>query len=250
MKVLGVIPARYHSTRFEGKPLVLIKGKTMIQRVYEQAVGAVSLKDVVVATDNENILMHVLSFGGKAVMTSDAHPSGTDRCLEVVNLLSAQNKNYDVIVNIQGDEPFIDPHEIDKTAACFSDTNIQIATLAKQIYDISDLQNPNVVKLIKDINQKAIYFSRFPVPYFKSGLDKDTLNKHSFFKHIGLYAYRTEVLKKICQLPPSSLEKAESLEQLRWLENAYQIHVLLSDYDSVSVDTPEDLRKIEAGSHK
>ena len=240
MNVLGVIPARFKSSRFPGKPLALIHGKTMIQRVYEQAFKASSLSHIIVATDDELILNHVLGFGGHVVMTSESHNSGTERCLEVVNHLS-DTSDFDVIVNIQGDEPLIDPEQIDKVSSVFLNPDTQIATLAKIIQNKDDIESPNIVKLVIDKNNRALYFSRYPVPYIRN--IKDTY--HNYYKHIGIYGFRKHILKEICLLKPSKLEIAESLEQLRWLENAYRISVSFTDTESLSVDIPEDIFKVE-----
>lgn len=241
MKILGIIPARFASTRFPGKPLVDIDGKTMIQRVYEQVKKVAMIKDVVVATDDERIKNAVESFGGKAVMTLSAHQSGTDRCNEVVEKM---NGVFDVIVNIQGDEPFIHPEQIEKVCSLFSSQNVQIGTLVKKIKTDEELVNPNVVKAVIGSNNKALYFSRAVIPYLRNISFEEWVDKNAFFKHIGIYAYRTNILKEITLLPQSKLELAESLEQLRWLENGYTIHALETEYESVAIDTPEDLKKL------
>lgn len=241
MKILGIIPARYGSTRFPGKPLVDIDGKTMIQRVYEQAKQTTLLSDVVVATDDERIFNEVSRFNGKVVMTSSAHQSGTDRCAEVVNKLT---ENYDVIINIQGDEPFIDPKQITQLCNCFLDEKTQIATLIKKIDNPTELFNENKVKVTFNVNHFAIYFSRNAIPFFRGEVHENWLNKHDYYKHIGIYGYKTEILKKITDLKPSSLELAEGLEQLRWLENGYNIKVAETKLEAISIDTPEDLKKI------
>ncbi len=275
MKVLGVIPARYASTRFMGKPLVLIQGKTMIQRVYEQAKKAKSLTKVVVATDDDRIYQHVLSFGGEVVMTSDAHHSGTDRCAEVIDKVNSdmiinslgqdtppvfygfkparEKVTFDAVVNIQGDEPFINPSQIDKVVEILRNTDGtsrgnreggRIATLAIQLKDWADIQNPNIVKVVFDAQGKAVYFSRSPIPYLRHLPIGEWHTSNAFFKHIGLYAYTKSVLREIAQLPPSRLEQLEALEQLRWLENGYTIGVGITDIETIGIDTPEDLEKI------
>ena len=235
--ILGIIPARFGSTRFPGKALAEINGKSMVQRTYEQAKKCPHLDDVVVATDDERIIDCVEGFGGKACMTSSAHVSGTDRCFEA---LTKQLKNFNYVVNIQGDEPFINPKQISQlTELLKNDT--QLATLVKPITTSSDIFNPNVVKAIFNIHQEAIYFSRHPVPYGR-GLEQDQwLSNHTYHKHIGMYGYRSDVLKEITQLNASSLEKMESLEQLRWIESGYKIKVGITEYDSIGIDTPEDL---------
>jgi 3-deoxy-manno-octulosonate cytidylyltransferase (CMP-KDO synthetase) len=243
MKILGIIPARYGSTRFPGKPLVDIDGKTMIQRVYEQAKSCTNLTDVIVATDDERIFNEVIRFGGKVAMTANTHQSGTDRCAEVVNGLT---ENYDVVINIQGDEPFINPEQIKQLCNCFADSKTQIATLVKKISHSEDLFNENKVKAVLDKNNFALYFSRNPVPYFRGEPKENWLNKHAYFKHIGIYGYQIAVLKEITQLNPSSLELTEGLEQLRWLENGYNIKVAETELEAIAIDTPEDLQKISS----
>ena len=241
MKILGIIPARYASSRFPGKPLIDIDGKSMIQRVYEQSRKCSAFSDVIVATDDERIFRHVQSFGGKAMMTSTGHLSGTDRCAEV---LENRKESTDVVFNIQGDEPFIHPEQLGILAECFQDKNTEIATLAKKISDTETLFNSNVPKVIFNSKQEAIYFSRAAIPYFRGVPDKEWVNHHPYYKHIGIYSYRTEILRKISVLPPSPLESVESLEQLRWLENGFKIRIEKSDYESISIDAPEDLKKI------
>ncbi len=242
IKIVGIIPARYASTRFPGKPLIDIGGKTMIQRVYEQAKKSKSLSDVIVATDDEKIEKHVISFGGKVVMTNTTHQSGTDRCFEAIEKF---DKTADVVINIQGDEPFIHPEQIDIAAKCFENKEVQIATLAKAIDNNADLFNPNVPKVIIDKNGYGIYFSRHALPYLRGKENNEWHNLHTYYKHIGLYAYRKDVLGKLTALKQSSLELAESLEQLRWIENGYKIKVEITDYESVAIDAPEDLKKLE-----
>lgn len=243
---IAIIPARFASTRFPGKPLVKIGGITMIERVYRQVEQTNLFKKIVVATDNEEIFTHVNAFGGEAVMTSEAHPSGTDRCYEAAQLIEHQLQlsDRDVVINIQGDEPFIHPEQILQLAGCFSDEGVGIATQAKEISDISMVFNPNTVKLIFDKNHKALYFSRAPIPFVRGHEQEDWLNQAIFYKHVGIYAYRLGVLRQLVQLPASRLEKLESLEQLRWLESGFSIHVALTQYESPSVDTPEDLNKL------
>jgi 3-deoxy-manno-octulosonate cytidylyltransferase (CMP-KDO synthetase) len=234
MNILGVIPARYASTRFPGKPLVDIKGKSMIQRVYEQSMLA-NLNKVVVATDDERIAAEVTRFGGEFVMTASTHQSGTDRCAEVVKNLPG----YDVVINIQGDEPFIDPKQIDLIGDCFKDENVQLATLIKEIHSEEELFNPNVPKVVIGQQQQAIYFSRHPIPYLRN-----PAHVHQYYKHIGIYGYKTATLLEITQLSPSTLELAESLEQLRWIENGYQIQTKLTTIETIAIDSPNDLLKI------
>ncbi|HVD99189.1 MAG TPA: 3-deoxy-manno-octulosonate cytidylyltransferase [Cytophagaceae bacterium] len=240
MKILGIIPARFASTRFPEKALVDIGGKSMVQRVYEQASKASALSKVVVATDHDKIFNHVKSFQGNVVMTSEHHQSGTDRCMEVLQKEAGQ---YDFILNIQGDEPFIQPEQINLLASVLT-AETELATLAKKITDEETLFNPNTPKLIWNEKKEAIYFSRQTIPFLRGIPKEEWLAKHSFYKHIGIYAYRQDVLKKITQLEISSLEKAEALEQLRWLENGYKIKVAVTELETVGIDTPEDLKKI------
>lgn len=241
--VIGIIPARFASSRFPGKPLVDILGKTMIERVYHQASQASSLHRVVVATDDTRIFDHVTAFGGEVVMTSPHHASGTDRCAEVAALLLDK---VDIIVNIQGDEPFIAPSQIDALVGLFSNPNCEIGTLVKRISNAEDLHSDTVIKVVRDLHNKALYFSRNAIPHVR-GVKGDNLLKHAnFFKHIGIYAYRAEVLKTLAALPVSELERSEALEQLRWLENGYSIHLAETEHESNSVDTPEDLKQMLA----
>ena len=228
--------------RFPGKPLVRIGSKTMIQRVYEQAGKAVDM--VYVATDDERILNAVRDFGGKAVLTSAEHFSGTDRCAEAVEkIMHETGQRVDIVLNIQGDEPFISPEQINLLKSCFNDKNVQIATLIRKTEPGEDIFNPNQVKVILDSEGNAIYFSRTAIPYYR-GLDAaEWSEKHIFFKHLGLYAYTTETLKKITRLARSPLEIAESLEQNRWLENGLKIRTAVTDQESISIDTPDDLER-------
>ena len=239
---LGIIPARFASTRFPGKPLVEISGKTMIRRVYEQASKS-GLDEVVVATDDERIFRHVSDFGGNAVMTSPEHPSGTDRCAEVAAL--PEYADFEIVVNIQGDEPFIQPSQIDLAVdVLIKNKNCPIATLAKQIEQPEALFNPNVVKVVFDKKIQALYFSRSPVPFLRNVPQAEWLAQGRFFKHIGLYAFRRETLLAVAALPPGQLERAESLEQLRWLENGYAIAIALTEFETIGIDVPEDLLRV------
>ena len=233
MKVIGIIPSRYASSRFPGKPLADILGKSMIQRVFEQCKKTTLLSEVIVATDDARIFNHVTEFGGKAIMTSNSHPSGTDRCNEVIQSL---NEKYDVAINIQGDEPYINPEQIDQVASLFSLENVSIATLAKKIEDKNLLTDINKPKAIFDTNGIAINFCREIT---------DISNEKTYFKHIGIYGYLTKTLAEICELPPSANEIKERLEQLRWLDNKYLIKVGITTHEGVSVDTPEDIEKIK-----
>lgn len=243
LRFVAIIPARYASTRFPGKPLVDIGGKTMIQRVYDQVSKVIN--DVYVATDDERIFDKVRSFGGKVIMTSDAHRSGTDRCYEAFTKLEDW---FDVVINVQGDEPFIQPEQIEALKNCFADDETQIATLVKKITDkdgVEVLFNPNSPKVVIDKQNNALYFSRSPIPYKRGSDEKNWMAEHDYYKHVGVYAYRSEVLSQIVQMPPSKLELAESLEQLRWLENGLKIKAGFTDVETVGIDTPEDLEKIK-----
>lgn len=240
MKVLGVIPARFDSTRFPGKPLAMIHGQSMIQRVFHQATAAKLVTKVVVATDDHRIYEHVLGWGGSVVMTG-RHPTGTDRMGEVMK----EMPGYDVYINIQGDEPYIHPDQVDLVAASFIDApDVQISTLAMP-YPAEQLENPNLVKVVRDRNGFALYFSRYRIPFIRDAHTFESWNRvHPFLKHIGIYGFRSSILDEVILLPQSSLELAESLEQLRWLENGYRIHVGITTHESPSVDTPEDLERI------
>ncbi|MEM8896290.1 MAG: 3-deoxy-manno-octulosonate cytidylyltransferase [Bacteroidota bacterium] len=239
MKVLGIIPARYASTRFPGKPLIDLGGKYMIQRVWEQTNKAYTFSKVVVATDHSGIYEAVQEFGGDVVMTEEHHTNGTERCFEAYKSLGEE---YDYVVNIQGDEPFIDPKQID-TLGKVLDGEVELATLVKKIEDQETLFNPNVMKVVFTKNKDALYFSRQCIPHIR-GKDLDSwLIHHTYFKHIGIYAYRADVLSEIVKIPLSLLEKAESLEQLRWLENGYKIKVAETDIETFGIDTPEDMDK-------
>jgi 3-deoxy-manno-octulosonate cytidylyltransferase (CMP-KDO synthetase) len=236
----GIIPARYASSRFPGKPLTMIGDRPMIQWVYEQA--SKSIDSVYVATDDVRIMECVTRFGGKAVMTSETHSSGTDRCSEAVNKIDAESGiKTDVVVNIQGDEPFIKPEQIDLIVSCFQDSSVEIATLICKIITFDDINNSNQIKTVITVNGDALYFSRSAIPFLRDVNQEEWLAKHIFFKHLGLYAYKKETLIKLTMLNRSSLEIAESLEQNRWLENGFKIRTALTDWDSVGIDTPDDL---------
>ena len=239
MKVIGIIPSRYASTRFPSKPLAMIKGKTMIQRVWEQAWKS-KLDAVVVATDDMRIADEVLKFGGQYVLTDPNHRSGTDRCREALYMVEGQ---YDAVVNIQGDEPFIDPAQINQVIELIGRDDTQLASLAKRIEDEDELFSPNVVKVVMDKQGNALYFSRNPIPFMRN-LDRDKwLQNGEFYKHIGLYAYKTETLCQIAEMQSTKLEMAESLEQLRWLENGLRIRMGITQLESLSIDTQEDYEK-------
>ena len=247
MKFIAIIPARYASTRFPGKPLALLGGKPVIRRVYERV--AAVLDDVAVATDDERIREAVLAFGGRVVMTSPDHRSGTDRCREACDRICAgTGRAYDAVINVQGDEPFVCPAQIETVMRCFDDPSTDIATLVKPFAEtdgLAALENPNSPKVVLDAQSRALYFSRSVIPFLRGVPREEWLARHTFYKHIGLYAFRTEVLRAVTALPQSPLELAESLEQLRWLENGYRIGVGMSDAETVGIDTPEDLARAE-----
>jgi len=243
LRFVGIIPARFASTRFPGKPLVNIAGKTMIERVYEQVSKA--LTDVYVATDDKRIFDAVLAFGGKAIMTSDKHRSGTDRCYEAFSKLEEW---FDVVINVQGDEPFIQPEQIAELQRCFEEPETQIATLAKKITEkdgLDSLQNPNNPKLVVNKQNEALYFSRSVIPYRRGAEPENWISLHPYLKHVGIYAYRADILRELTLLEQSPLEIAESLEQLQWLENGYRIKVGFTDVETIGIDTPEDLEKVK-----
>lgn len=240
MKFTGIIPARYGSSRFPGKPLAMLGGKTVIQRVYEQV--SLVLEDAFVATDDHRIFDTVTAFGGKAVMTSANHQSGTDRIEEAVEQLGL---TCDVVLNIQGDEPFIQRQQIETLCHCFDDSKTQIATLGKRFESQKALENPNSPKIVVDKDGYALYFSRSVIPFIRNKKGDEWMDQYPFLKHLGIYAYRRDVLREITQLPQSSLELAESLEQLRWLQNGYRIKVGLTEIETVGIDTPEDLDRAE-----
>jgi 3-deoxy-manno-octulosonate cytidylyltransferase (CMP-KDO synthetase) len=242
MKILGIIPARYQSSRFPGKPLIDIAGKSMIQRVYEQCLKSSKLDKIVIATDDPRILDHVHSFGAEAIMTSTQHASGTDRCGEV----AANFPDFDVLINIQGDEPMIDPSQVDLLCSCFDKINTQIATLVKIINSQEELYNENTPKVIINKNLEAVYFSRQTIPFLRGKESNSWLENHTFYKHIGIYGFRQQTLIEIIKLPLSSLELAESLEQLRWIENGYPIQTAITAIESQAIDTPADLEKLLA----
>jgi 3-deoxy-manno-octulosonate cytidylyltransferase (CMP-KDO synthetase) len=243
MRFIAIIPARYASSRFPAKPLARLGGKMVIERVYEQVTS--EIEDVVVATDDSRIFEAVESFGGRVVMTSTDHRSGTDRCQEAYSKLG---ENFDVVLNVQGDEPFIQPSQLQSLKSCFADPATDIATLVKPFTaedGLAALENPNSPKVVVGNNMQALYFSRSVIPYLR-GVERDRwLASHTFYKHIGIYGFRSEVLQQVTSLPQSPLELAESLEQLRWLENGYTIKVGVSDIETIGIDTPEDLARAE-----
>ena len=240
MRTLGVIPARYASTRFPGKPLVSIAGKSMIQRVYEQASKATQIETCIVATDDKRIFDHVSAFGGQVAMTRLDHKSGTDRCAEVAAIFA----DFDLVINIQGDEPFVNPTQIDQLVLSLKNNSAaEIATLAKQIQAHEELFNPNVVKVVFNKRNEALYFSRSTIPYLRGQDQEQWLSKGRFFKHLGLYGYRRSVLLAIAKLLPGRLEQLESLEQLRWLEEGYRIRIEETKVETIGIDSPEDLER-------
>ncbi len=243
MRIAGIIPARYASSRFPGKPLVDIRGKSMIQRVYERASASSALAEVWVATDNERIASHVRSFGGQVVLTDAAHVSGTDRCFEAACRLDVKP---DAVINIQGDEPFVALSQLEALAKLIQQDGVDLATLIRRIHSEAELQSPDKVKVVVDHHLRALYFSRSVIPHFRGEETENRLAAHRYFKHIGLYAYTFQALEEVVQLPPSALERAESLEQLRWLENGKHIYCALTDVESPSIDTPEDLQVLLA----
>jgi 3-deoxy-manno-octulosonate cytidylyltransferase (CMP-KDO synthetase) len=241
MKIIGIIPARFASTRFPGKPLADIGGRSMIERVYRQASQSQKLNKVLVATDDALIAGHVECFGGNVIMTREDHVTGTDRCAEA---MQKEGGSWDAVINIQGDEPFIQPDQINLVCECFENAETQIATLVKIIRTEDELRNPNTPKVLLDKEQYAVYFSRQVIPFVKGIPESDWLQAHTFYKHIGIYGYRGEVLSELTGLPQGNLEKAESLEQLRWLEHGFRIMTRLTEQETMAVDTPEDLKRI------
>lgn len=243
MRIAAIIPARYHSTRLPAKPLQKLGGKSIIEWVYS-AVKAV-IKDVVVATDDVRIAEEVERFGGCAIMTSEAHRSGTDRCAEA---LTKMGGDYDVVINVQGDEPFIRREHIEALIACFNNPETEIATLAKPMTsaeDVADIHNPNSVKVVTDLRGRALYFSRAAIPFQRDVEQSEWSKRHTYLKHIGIYAFRAQTLRDVTSLDTSSLEQTEKLEQLRWLEHGYYISVAKTPYATMGIDTPEDLQRAE-----
>jgi 3-deoxy-manno-octulosonate cytidylyltransferase (CMP-KDO synthetase) len=240
MRILGIIPARYASSRFPGKPLAQIKGRSMLQRVYEQTVKAQLLTRVIIATDDERIARHANEIGAEVVMTKVEHPSGTDRCFEAYQLHA---QPFDYVVNVQGDEPFLDPEQIDSLARV-CDGQTEIATQMIKCNDHAVLFDTGEVKIVLSENQEALYFSRNVIPHIKNVSEKEWHKHFDYYRHVGMYAYRVDVLEKITKLKPSSLEKAESLEQLRWVQHGYRIKCAETNFDSHCVDTPEDIEKV------
>lgn len=240
MKFIGIIPARYSSSRFPGKPLAILGGKPVIEHVYRQVSSV--MEDVFVATDDQRIYDAVEAFGGKAIMTRSDHKSGTDRICEALEKVGG---SFDVVINIQGDEPFIQKSQLETVMQCFDDPRTQIATLGKSFESMEAVENPNSPKIVLDNDGYALYFSRSVIPFVRGKEHEEWLSHFPYLKHIGLYAYRTEVLMEISKLPQSTLELAESLEQLRWLQNGYKIKVGLTNVETIGIDTPEDLQRAE-----
>jgi len=240
VKFITIIPARYQSTRFPGKPLALLAGKPIIQHVYENV--SKSIDQVWVATDDDRIAQTVSDFGGNYIMTRADHPSGTDRCAEAAEIIS-KHTDFDVVINVQGDEPFVCESQLEALKKCFDDPNTEIATLVKAIEHEEVLFNPNRPKVVFNCNNYALLFSRSTIPHIRGKEQKDWLRNHTFYSHLGMYAYRTEVLPKLTKLTPSTLEMAESLEQLRWLENGYRIKIAQTEFESIGIDTPDDLEQ-------
>ena len=245
MKVLAVIPARYASTRFPGKPLALLGGKPVIAWVWECVASLTTLNKAVIATDDGRIAKAVTAFGGKAMLTNSSHHSGTDRCGEVLERLRAAGEEYDVVVNVQGDEPFVKPRQLESLIACFDNSDTQIATLMTTIHESEELLSPNNVKVVCDQEDRALYFSRQPIPYLRGVAPEEWLQNHTYYKHVGIYAFKASVLKELVALPQSALELSENLEQLRWLENGYSIKVCRTKVGNMGIDTPEDLEIAE-----
>lgn len=240
MSIIGIIPARYASSRFPGKPLVEINGKSMLERVYTQAKKSNLLTEIIIATDDKRIEDHAHSFGAKVIFTKEDHPSGTDRCFEAYTL---NGKKYDYVLNIQGDEPFLDPEQINSLAdAC--KPGVEIATQMIKCTNHEVLFDKGEVKIILNSKKEALYFSRNVIPFIKNKEEKEWHLNYNYFRHVGMYAYRTDILEKITELSPSELEKAESLEQLRWLENGFKIKCIETSFDSHCIDTPEDINKV------
>lgn len=240
MKILGVIPSRFASSRFPGKPLIDLAGKSMIQRVYEGAKKCDLFDELLVATDDERIFNHVLEFGGKAVMTSSKHQSGTDRCGEVVKLFP----DFDVVVNIQGDEPLVEAEQLRQLISAFENEQTEIATLGILVQNQQELFNPNRIKVVLNAHNQAIYFSRNPIPFGAQMLQEFWMKNYPYVRHIGLYAYRTKILQELVNLEPTNLEKQESLEQLRWMYYGYNIQVVMTEIETPNIDSPEDVAAI------
>lgn len=246
MKTLAIIPARYASTRFSGKPLALLGGKPVVQWVWERVAMCAEVDDMVVATDDERIATAVQAFGGRALMTGSHHRCGTERCGEVLELLAAQGDEYDAVINVQGDEPFVQPSQLHTLVECLSAEKADIATLRTPIESLAELQSANNVKVVCDLQGRALYFSRQPIPYLRGVESDQWVVRHRYYKHVGLYAFWSDTLRRLVGLPQSDLELAESLEQLRWLQHGYTIQVGDTQSANIGIDTPDDLRVAEA----
>ena len=245
MKSIAIIPARYASTRFPGKPLAKLGKHTVVEWVYRGVSDIECIDEVCVATDDSRIAEAVKAFGGKCLMTRADHRSGTERCGEAISKMAAEGKRFDVVVNVQGDEPFVNREQIETLLASFENKDTDIATLAKKITTADELMSPNNVKVVADRAGWALYFSRAAIPFIREAEPSEWVTRHVFFKHIGIYAYKADTLRQIARMQPSRLELAESLEQLRWLENGLSIHMAVTDAVNVSIDTPADLVKAE-----
>ena len=245
MKVLAIIPARYASTRFPGKPLALLGGHPIIEHVWQRVSGTAAVSRAIVATDDDRIMQVVNAFGGEAMMTSANHQSGTDRCGEVLQALENKGEHYDIAINVQGDEPFIEPSQIEALIECFAHSDTEIATLKTPIHSDEELLSPNNVKVVCASDGKALYFSRLPIPYLRNKADRPCVEQTDYYKHVGIYAFRTETLKAVCRLQPGRIEQCEKLEQLRWLEAGYRIEVKTTQHANIGIDTPDDLAAAE-----
>lgn len=243
MNVIAIIPARYASTRFPGKPLAMLGGKPMIQWVCERVGAMPELSAAIVATDDQRIFDTVEGFGGRVMMTSDKHRSGTDRCGEVLARLEEMGEHYDVVINVQGDEPFVEPEQLRSLIRAFDSLQVQIASLKKAVCDEETLFSPNAVKVVCDLAGNALYFSRHTIPFLRGKERSEWNGSHTYFKHVGIYAFRSQVLKELVKLPQGELERCESLEQLRWLENGYHIRMIETATENIGIDTPEDLEQ-------
>jgi 3-deoxy-manno-octulosonate cytidylyltransferase (CMP-KDO synthetase) len=242
INLLGIIPSRFGSSRFPGKPLIDLNGKSMIERVYEQAKKSKVFSEIIIATDDARIADHAVSFGALVILTSPDHPSGTDRCMEALQKYSGRIRP-DFVINIQGDEPLLDPAQLEILAGMLNQ-DTELASLMSPIHNEEIIVDPNTVKVVINNKKEALYFSRSPIPYLRDQSNTEKTKIHPFYKHVGLYAYRVDILQKICKLKPSGLELAESLEQLRWLENGFKIYMGITEKESMSVDTPEDAEKV------
>lgn len=241
MKTLAIIPARYASTRFPGKPLALLCGKPVIQWVWERVSAIESVTDAVVATDDERIMQAVQAIGGRAMMTSDRHRSGTDRCGEVLDILESEGRHYDVVINVQGDEPFVEARQLETLIAAFSSPETEIASLMTPIKSWDELRSPNNVKVVCNLQGDALYFSRQPIPHLRGVDEREWASRQTYYKHVGIYAFRADVLQRVKTLAPAALEISESLEQLRWLAGGYRIRMCVTNHTNIGIDTPEDL---------